>query len=478
MSTSLPSSKSEIASAALQPAPMESVRRPGATISFYLQSNKRGGFRSYGSSDSKRSGKNGVYSVHNLEPGEYRITGRINEGDSKSSVETKVFVTEGQTTLCDLIFSSGGVTGITTLLNEPLEKVRINVSVIRDKNNPIQTPKISGSAVSDENGAYEVNNLPPGKYSIRARHRGKKVNYNEYKVLEIGDSVVRCDFRFGDENSCELSGNLYRSSEPISNVSVKCSSKGCDFNQTSDANGYFLFKNLPAGKTTLSFSINAKSEFSYGNRTRITKTLILQEGEASHQDIQLGTGSCFLSGEIIINDQSPKYTYMTVERKTTPGDDIRRYITSTIRTGQYKFENLEAGEYKITIHDPRRFTKDIILYDGQSGVVDFNITSGKARVTGVCKSKKEKEKKTYVYIFKPGQFNYEIGDSIKSISLHHGLIAQQTISTSQSIRIYNLRPETVDVVGLSVKENKIQNLDIRRLTLLQNEKNKVELNVN
>lgn len=313
---------------------------------------------------------------------------------------------------------------------------------------------------------------------IRARHSGKKVKYNESREFEIGEGIVRCDFRFGEDDACELSGNLYGSSGPLSKISIKCYGKGCDFSQVSDSNGYFIFKNLPAGKTTLSFSVNAKSEFSYGNRTRISKIIYLKEGEALHQDIHLETGSCTLSGKILVNDKSPDYTYMSVERVNKPADNIRRHITASVRTGQYKFENLIAGEYKISIHDPRRVVKNIVLSAGESGVVDFNITSGKANVTGVCKSKPTKGGKTYVCVFKPGQFNYKVGDNIQSISLHHGLIAQQTISSSQSIRIYNLMPETVDVVGLSVKENKIQKMDIFRLTLLQNEKNKVELNVN
>ena len=149
-------------------------------------------------------------------------------------------------------------------------------------------------------------------------------------------------------------------------------------NETTDDNGSFAFRNLPAGRWTLRASKSGYVEQQFGQRSAFASVdpITLAEGQQFVADFRLWRGGAF-SGRIVDEFGDPiaganvtalRYQVTTLGVRTT------RTGTSVASddTGAYRVYGLPPGQYYISVNDPSA-ARIVVFASGDDSSAGFRI---------------------------------------------------------------------------------------------------------
>ncbi|MBD2357200.1 carboxypeptidase regulatory-like domain-containing protein [Tolypothrix sp. FACHB-123] len=282
---------------------------------------------------------------------------------------------------------------------------------IRDGNG-----NVVGTATTDNNGQYRVSNLPAGQYtaSVPQIPNGLTPTLTQPNpiTLTAGQNYDLADFGFrppanssiGDTVYNDINGNQQQdSNEPgIANVTLNLTLPGNDGilgnaddttqTTTTNANGNYNFSNLTAGNYRVTLTPPTEfTEITTGN-AQIDVNLPANQ---SRTDVDFGlrrptTGVPGSIGDTVYNDidgdgqqdaNEPGISNVTLTL-TQPGndgilgnDDDTTQTTTTNANGIYNFNNLPAGNYRVTLTPPTEFT-EITTGNAQ---IDVNLPVNQSR---------------------------------------------------------------------------------------------------
>ena len=266
---------------------------------------------------------------------------------------TPLTITNGETiagidaTLAGSASVAGTVTGPGGI---PLEGIEVWVYYGEDWYNP--------EAMTDENGEYLVENLPPDGYTILfADPAGDHLDLSTNIVLDAGALLADLDVTMGVAS--KISGTVVADADaaPLEGIWVYADQwNGSEWqdmgNALSDADGYYLIGGLAAGTYRVQFQDwngNYLSEI-YDNVASLdtgTDVVVAAETVVSNINASL-TQASSIAGTVTEPDGTTPLAYLQVEAYRWDGADwVSFRSTYTGSDGTYNLNGLNAGTYRI-----------------------------------------------------------------------------------------------------------------------------------
>ena len=152
-------------------------------------------------------------------------------------------------------------------------------------------------------------------------------------------------------------------------------------NETTDDNGSFAFRNLPAGRWTLRATKTGYVEQQFGQRSAFASVdpISLAEGQQFVADFRLSRGGAF-SGRVIDEFGDPiAGANVSALRYQVTAQGVRTTRTGTSvpsdDTGTYRVYGLPPGQYYISVNDPSAARIFVVQSDDSSGAVRISADS-------------------------------------------------------------------------------------------------------
>ncbi|NOK83600.1 MAG: hypothetical protein GFH27_549305n176 [Chloroflexi bacterium AL-W] len=276
------------------------------------------------------------------------------------------------------------------------------------------TTDFTTTTTTDANGNYLFNNLPAGDYTVTATPPtgttptfdadGGNDNTSDYPLGDGEDNLDQ-DFGYdgtgsiGDTVWFDINGDgILDTGEPgIIGVSVQLEvdfdgDGTTDFTTTTttDANGNYLFDDLPTGDYTVTVTpptgTNPTFDADGGNDNTSDHTLGDGEDNRDQDFGYNGTGSIGdtvwydINGDGVLDAGEPGIPGVTITLDVDlDGDGATDFtvITTTDANGNYLFDNLPPGDYTVTTDQPAGTTQ---TYDadgtGTSNTSDYTLADG------------------------------------------------------------------------------------------------------
>ncbi|NNC94369.1 MAG: hypothetical protein HKN92_02325, partial [Chitinophagales bacterium] len=255
---------------------------------------------------------------------------------------------------------------------------------IQDPNEPpiagvvIQLLDSAGNVLAidttDENGNYLFENLPPGVYIVNVVDStlpaGKDLTTNNDPTtvnLAAGENRLDVDFGYqyfgsiGDYVWCDDNGDGIQDpgEAPIAGVVIQLfdASGNLLATDTTDANGNYLFPNLPPGTYLVDVVDSTVPEGKALTTNNDPTTVNLSPGE-TRDDVDFGyryTGSigdyvwCDTNGDGIQDPNEPPIAGVIIQLLDSAGNVLATDTTDA--NGNYLFENLPPGVYIVSVVD-------------------------------------------------------------------------------------------------------------------------------
>ena len=284
--------------------------------------------------------------------------------------------------------------------------------------------EITRTVSTDANGNYNFDGLPPGSYKITINvPGGYEITYQDEVGNETNDSdinplngmsdfvsVTNGDFyqdldgglyqpaSIGDFVWNDLNGNgIQDNGEPgiqfveVTLTGTTGNGTSVTFSLSTDVNGEYLFQNLKPGSYKLTFSAPAGYEGTYVNQGteetdnnadpangNMTTFEILESGE-TNLTYDAGFYAPASIGNFVWDDTNgngiqdggePGIPNVEVTLTGTTGDGTSVVLTEfTGANGQYLFDNLRPGSYKLTFSTPTGFKP---IYQNQGTDIELD----------------------------------------------------------------------------------------------------------
>lgn len=177
------------------------VPLPGAIVNFFPRGNSS---RASGSSSADNDGQ---YSISGLEEGEYSVM--VNDSQRMSPYTTTYQVRGSSTYDIDFKTSSlrGRVLDVST--NEPLGNVTVQLRSVSQT----EGPRMTRAGMTDATGAFILDSVPPGNYTVTATKDGFG---NDAKELYVGESApADLEFHLASNSGVTLNVVDARDGQPI-----------------------------------------------------------------------------------------------------------------------------------------------------------------------------------------------------------------------------------------------------------------------
>lgn len=294
------------------------------------------------------------------ESGLFRLE-RLPEGETEIEISAAGFRTEKQTGTLTVgqetqlkVFLSGNATLTGVVFND---KGEVKGRKVPLDDVEIQVVGTNLKARSDDDGAFQIPNLPAGKHQIQIGAAGfpdKEIevelsseNSSEVKVPLVGRGII--------------SGKVLQANneQPISGAKVELSGSGQA--AESDGEGVFLIKDIPTGPGELIVSAG-------GFATNHVEVIVKEE-EKSHQILLFGAG--ILSGTVVSDSDSKPIAGATISIEG------KRLSAMTDSNGHFSLPSIPAGIVRVLISAPGYRTAKI---DKQ--VISGRTTQLQARLEG------------------------------------------------------------------------------------------------
>jgi large repetitive protein len=233
----------------------------------------------------------------------------------------------------------------------------------------------SEKAFQSPDGSFELADVPPGKWSVRAASPGYRPS--EVSGIELGEGETKDGVVVALKKGGVISGRVLdpRRGTGVPNASVSWS-EGSDASgmgpgmavlarldggsataATTDADGRFRFDGLPAGKITVSAEhpdfLEVSKQVELDDEATADLTLALG-GSISGTVVAKDGRSGIPGADVLLRDQGSSFSM---------GDDSARADSS----GNFSFEHLKAGRYSVSARSNAGATswKDVVLGESQ-----------------------------------------------------------------------------------------------------------------
>ncbi len=228
---------------------------------------------------------------------------QVEHPDYAPYLSPAIRVTEGEPLLDYVIRLTKGGTIMGYVLDldgAPAANVMVDIRNIESSEPGVHRGKFSFEPITDNEGFYTVQFVPPGRYGLRVETFG-----DEFAIANVRENEV-VTVNFGMKGST-LQGTVYKDGAPLPFYKVAVgklgplsSRRGGDFSAETitDHNGDYCLRGIPAGQHTL---LVGKS---YDDQVLITMNLNIPEAQAVVRDINIVTGS--IKGTVVnASDHSP-----------------------------------------------------------------------------------------------------------------------------------------------------------------------------
>ena len=235
------------------------------------------------------------------------------------------------------------------------------------------------SATSNEDGAFEIGPIVPGKYRVLASKLGLLAVQRKQKETDSGTVVVE---EGKDASEVELlftAGGMITGvvvdtdGAPISNASVWAASQGTyDWHETvlTNESGKFAIPGLPLTGN----KYRAKANNSKGQQASSEEVVISAEKPTA--DVRI----VFTDGALVSGTVKDAAGKPIANAKITAGDGTNSSAAITGADGKYSIQNLiEGRKYYFRAEAPNFLLKDIEnveIKNGQETIVDFVLEKG------------------------------------------------------------------------------------------------------
>jgi hypothetical protein len=291
----------------------------------------RGGFYAAEAKDS------GEFAFEQLSPGRYEVSAMTGAGSTKLQVElAHEERKEGLVLTLDQGRSIRGV--VRGLSPEQLREVSINVR-------PPTKSLVSFIGKPDEQGAYSVNGVPPGRMQLSAY--GKDVR-PVFRLLDVpADKDVSLDIVF--TQGLQLSGRVMQDGKPVAHTIVTIEKDGLSDAAITQADGRYSIVGIAAGE----YRIRADDD--------VKRTVVVNHDTVFNIEIP----SVLLGGLVIEDGSAAPLVGASVSiRGIEPATAAVRSDKVTDHFGRFRLTGLERGDILFCVFKPGyEMYRERIVYD-------------------------------------------------------------------------------------------------------------------
>ncbi|MGL4419508.1 MAG: SdrD B-like domain-containing protein, partial [Gemmataceae bacterium] len=268
----------------------------------------------------------------------------------------------------------------------------------------------SYTTTTDNKGNYSFVDLPPGNWSVTVDTKSLPagVTVPTFDLDGVGTPGVslftlttgqtRKDLDFGYQGTASIGDTVWYNpnlnttqdaGEPgLAGVTVTLSGMGLTLTGTTDANGKYLFENLPAGNFTVQVQSNSvpaelTANFDADGISTVNSTaLTLAAGEKNRTTDFAYNGTSSIRGLVYRDDnndglQQASEPGLAGETLTLTGTDqfggsVTR-TTTTAADGTYSFVELAAGQYTVTETQPALYNDGLETLGSVGGTVGADV---------------------------------------------------------------------------------------------------------
>jgi hypothetical protein len=283
----------------------------------------------------------GQYEFVGLGTGTYTVEALLPGGMTDTSIiETNVSVTEGQTTIVNLVAGGGTISGtIQTTSQQPIEGVKVTAIMVNTF--------YMSEAFTNSGGTYSINNLQPGTYLVTVNPGNRNYVASRRGGVQVTNgNTSTVDFELGLEGM--IQGRVTNDSgNPIlgAMVSAVDPSQWTSIDDVwatpaiTDADGYYTIRHL---RESSNYAVCVKAENFVSDSTINVNAVTGQT--TTDIDFSLGTSGGAISGTVYESDgQTPVLN--TIVAIVVDGESWGMAITGL--DGTYCLSQLQAGTYQV-----------------------------------------------------------------------------------------------------------------------------------
>lgn len=226
----------------------------------------------------------GRFELIALPPGKYEITSALPTGYVLSSEDEAVVVNlrdyEEQTGIEFALQLGGTMEGEIRLGDEPAMRAKFELS----HNVGVGEPYVE-FIETDAEGRYRITGLIPGGRTVHFRYTGAGTpNYKVPVIIEAGETTItNVQFLWG---TASIEGTVYRDSRTPLVAQIEVHYLEQTFYAKSNADGYYIVEDLPAGPVQL-LGFTGEPSLPDAPLQRRLYAFELNDGDQFHQDIWL-----------------------------------------------------------------------------------------------------------------------------------------------------------------------------------------------
>ena len=274
------------------------------------------------------TGSDGKFVISNVTGGNYKVVATKKDYDSSF---VNIVVSSGNITEANL-----SITKVNALDTTQLGKIRGKVSDVATSkpiaNAIVFTDPSSNSVITDANGEFLINHIKPATYKVIAQ-RNEYINDTTSVVVQKNiTSVANLTMKAVGNTLGNIKGRVIDkiSNAPVSNVTVFTVPSSSSV--LTDSKGDYVISNINPN----TYKVIAKKYDYLSDTTEVVVKANLDV--IGNLSIKTSYGS--LEGTVVTEGNSP---VKNATLRTEPSTNILR----TGNNGEYKFERLDPGAYKI-----------------------------------------------------------------------------------------------------------------------------------
>ena len=256
--------------------------------------------------------------------------------------------------------------------------IRVSGVVVQENGTPVAEAGVSAfsaadpggaSTRADQNGAFQMEGLAPGRYTFRAFKQG--FPSAELKDTDITTGApVRIVVRSGGTIYGRVSGV---SADELTQTTVSASGPAGSGSAPVDAMGNYRIEGAPTGTVRVFARIQAIG----GGKSSAVKSLQVETGSAVQQDIEFMTGTA-VRGRVTREGRGVSGAMVMFSPRNAQAQT--RSNTQTDSDGNYEITGLENATYNVVVAEIQRSTSFSTTYEVRgSGTFDIDMKSASLR---------------------------------------------------------------------------------------------------
>ena len=290
---------------------------------------------------------------------------------------TVVFNRSGYVSVSRSVTLSGSETRVDAQLSTG---VRVSGQVVQENGTPVADASVSafsaadtggGSTRADQNGAFQMEGLGPGRYTFRAFKQG--FPSAELKDIDVTTGApVRIVVRSGGTVYGRVTG---LSASELTQTVVSANGPGGAGSARVDATGSYRIEGAPTGTVR----VMARTSGSFGDgKTSAVKSVQVEPGSSVQQDIEFMTGTT-VRGRVTREGRAVNGAMVAFSPRNAQAQT--RASTQTNSEGNYEVTGLEDATYNVMVADMQRGTPFSTTFEVR-GSGTFNIDMKSAALRG------------------------------------------------------------------------------------------------